>query len=185
MGDSDPEKPPQTQPDMDGGPPFAPKMTARAVEDGPPEGESILDEIERRMRIRFPNARVQRKSNSIAYIPNDRDGFIVRLTENQAVREKYIVHFAGSSESFSHRNSAILQFALGISTECRIREYSHGLTAYRWVVEIWDDKKQSWKDYWDCISWLKALMGFWRRPTVRHFQNHLIDLEGGSFRCAA
>ena len=103
MSDSEPPILPQTQPDHDGGPPRPPKITARAVEDGAPEGESILDEIQRRMRMRFPDARVERDSSSVAYIPDDHDCFMVRLTIKRGplTRLRYVVHYGESSEEFN------------------------------------------------------------------------------------
>ena len=178
---------PRTQPDDDGGPPRPPKIAARAVEDDEPKGESILDEIQRRMRMRFPSATVARSSNSIAYIPSDKDGFIVRLTIKRGpmTRPRYVVHYGGSFEEFSSAKRALLEFAFGLATFCRVREYACRGKPYRWIVDLWDEKQIRWRGDWECVNWKAALRRIWMRPTIRYLQNHLIDLEAGDVGCAA
>jgi hypothetical protein len=188
MSESEPPNFPRPQPSRDGGPPRPPKITARGLiddNDGP-QGESVIDEIARRMAVRFPSARVQRRADSIAFIPDNADGFIVRLTEGCRFGvEGYIVHYGGSLEEFATRSAAILQFGFGLSNGCRVREYSRGGRAYRWVVELWDARKESWRGDWDHIEWGVLFRSFWRRRTTRLLQNHLIDLTDEGLRHAA
>jgi len=157
------------------------------VEDGAPEGESILDEIQRRMRMRFPDARVERDSSSVAYIPDDHDGFMVRLTIKRGplTRLRYVVHYGESSEEFNSTKRALLEFAFGLSTFCRVREYSCAGKPYRWIVDLWDEKQMRWRGDWECVNWKAAPRRIWMRPEIRYLQNHLIDLEAGDVGCAA
>ncbi len=173
------------EPDEDGGPPRPPKVTARALEDEKPEDGSILDEIARRMAMRFPEAIVKRGKDFIAYYPFWPDGFIVRLVVNKPGKNRYAVYYNGSCEHFSDRRSAILHFATGLSNGCRVREYSRYGKPYRWVVELRDDRLQTWKPDWDCAEWNSAFWIFWRRPDVNYLQNHLIQLDLPGLSCAA
>lgn len=105
---------------------------------------------------------------------------MVRLTVEKTPRgERYNVLYNGSCEKCVNRNGAVMIFAFGLSTGCRLQEYSHSGRAYRWILEAWDEKKNRWKAYWDIIHYFDADLWFWKRPTVRCLQNRVIDLEGG------
>lgn len=137
------------------------------------------------MAARFPKAYIKRGTDSIAYFPDDPNGFVVRLTVLGRAKNLYRVYYDGSSEDFTSRKWAILQFAQGLSTGCRLREYSCFGKPYRWVVELWDERNKFWKPDWDCVRWKIAASQFLRRPVVRYLQNHLIDPDTSDLSCAA
>jgi hypothetical protein len=145
---------------------------------------TIIEEIRMKMSY-FPNARVEQDATSITYFPDNADGFVVRLVvlHESMAGEWYSVYYNGSHEEFSDRGSAILTFGFGLSTECRVREYSRSGEAYRWVVDIWDSVR--WKPDWEIVRFSPALWRAWRRPTVRFLQNLLIDLDAGNAARAA
>lgn len=176
---------PAPLPDESGRQPPPPKITACGLEDSAPEDESIIDEIARRMAKRFPDAYVKRGDDFIAYFPDDPNGFIVRLVVGGPAKSQYSVYYDGACEEFSSRKAAVLQFGFGLSTGCRLREYSRFGKPFRWVVEIWDENINCWKPDWDCVQWATAIRQFRHRPVVRYLQNHLIDLERPGLSCAA
>lgn len=188
MSDFDSDDSPQPLPGAAGVPPRTPKSTARGMmdnDDDPRPNESILDEIQRRVRSRYPSAQMVRDKDSIAYFPEHHGGFVVRLRVRGPRRYPfYTVSYAGASEKFDSSYSAVGQFGFGLSNGCRIREYTRAGRAYRWVVEIFDPTTSAWKADWDHVNYIAALLTFGRHPGTRCLQNHLIDL-GGYLSCAA
>jgi hypothetical protein len=140
---------------------------------------TIIEEIRERM-AKYPQLRVEHDASSITYFLSAEDGFIVRLSVEQLPGwERYTVYYNGSHEEFTHRGAAIKAFAFGLSTGCRLREYLSSGRPYRWVVDAWSPQRHRWESDWDIIRWFLAPALFWRRPTVRHLQNRLIDLDDG------
>jgi hypothetical protein len=176
---------PQPEPGASGGPPRPPKRTARGLFEEPQYGGSILDEIEQRL-TRYPQARVRRTISSISCLPLEPNGFLVILKVIKLHgREHYRVFYGASQRETTHRRAAVLEFGFGLSNGCRLKEYSRGGRAYRWVVELQSITKQSWDPDWDYMPFSRDLLAFWRRPTIRYFQNHLIDLDDNDLLAAA
>ena len=140
---------------------------------------SVIEEVRDKLS-RYPKARVEYDASSIAVFPESPDGFTVRLTiRNCGVKEHYTVWYNGSNEEVAHYpKAAIKLFAFGLSTACRLREYSRRGRAYRWVVEAWSLEHQRWEDDWDVVQWWVPLLYFWTPPRMRQLQNRLIDLDG-------
>jgi len=147
--------------------------------------KAIIDEIREKM-MRFPLAHIEYDETSITYLPSASDGFAVRLVVYPGTpQERYSVYFNGSHEEFVHPRDAILTFGYGLSTDCRLREYVRLGRAYRWIVDVWDEKTQQWKPDWEICWFTMPFWQFWRRPTVRYLQNRLIDRHGGDVAHAA
>src|SRR5690349_7047830 len=124
---------------------------------------AIVDQIREKM-ARFPQARVEHNASSITYFPSDPEGFVVRLTvEEERGLERYTVWYNGSHEEFSHSGAAIRAFGFGLSTGCRLREYSLSGRPFRWVVDAWSPERQRWEADWDIVRWLSAFVTVWRR----------------------
>ena len=136
--------------------------------------------------MKFPLAQVEYDETSITYLPSASDGFAVRLVVCPRVpQDRYSVYFNGSHEEFARPKDAVMMFGFGLSTGCRLREYARMESPYRWVVEVWDDMTEVWKPDWEIYALTKPFWQFWRRPTVRYLQNHLIDYHGGRSAHAA
>jgi len=141
---------------------------------------TIIDEIREKMG-KFPAARVEHDFSSITYFPDSSDGFVVRLVvlKKSPAHEVYSVYYNGSHEEFEHRGTAIKAFGFGLSTGCRLQEFTRGGEPYHWIVEIEDYHRLRWKPDWEIIRFSVAFRQFWRSPTVRCLQNRLIDLSTG------
>ena len=141
---------------------------------------SIIEQIREKLS-KFPEARVECDPSSITVLPSAPDGFAVRLTVQPCdTGEHYTIWYNGSHEEIAHYpKAAINLFAFGLSTGCRLREYSRGGRAYRWVVEAWSPQRQRWEADWDVVRCFFALLFFWRRPSIRYLQNRFIDLDAG------
>ena len=137
---------------------------------------TIIHEIRERM-CRFPGARVEHDSDSIAYIPEGSDGFVVRLVvlKRSNGSELYSVYYDQAHEDFADRSSAVLAFGFGLSTGCRVRVFSRGGEAYHWVVDV--SNAGQWRPHLETVRRCKAFWQFWRSPKVRCLQNQLIDLD--------
>ncbi len=194
MGENEPEpNVPKTQAKLDGGPPRPPKLTARDLEDGSPDDESVLDEIARRM-ARYPSARVQRMRDSIAYIPNDPNGFIVRLkvrsqVTRQGVVEEYFVAYDKCVARFALRDDAVTQFGFGLCTSCRLCERWCAGRPYHQSAELLRSAKMGfwgpdpWVRPW--TTWTTSFCTLWLPGSVRYLQNDLIDVgEAGVAQAA-
>jgi hypothetical protein len=142
---------------------------------------TIIDEIREKMG-KFPGVRVQHDASSITYFPDTSNGVIVRLEVLKQClnNERYSVYYNGSHEEFAQRASAILAFGFGLSTGCRVREFTRAGEPYRWIVDVWNGIK--WRPDWEIIRFSAAFWQFWRPPTIRCLQNRLIDLPPRSDR---
>jgi hypothetical protein len=139
---------------------------------------SVIEQVRERLS-KYPDARIEYDAFSISVVPGSPGGFTVRLTVHSCgAGEHYTIWYNGSHEEILHDpKTAINLFAFGLSTGCRLQEYSRAGRAYRWVVEAWSPQRQRWEADWDVVRWLVALFLFWQRPTVRCLQNRLIDLD--------
>jgi hypothetical protein len=127
---------------------------------------NLIDEIKERL-AKYPSARYFSSVNSITVLPLSDQGFTVELTANGG--DAYTVFFNGWHEDFDNSEEALNVFALGLSTDCRLREYQRGQFAYKWTLE--------WKDegHWIEQSTTGLLLfPFWRKANVRVLQNNLI-----------
>src|SRR5438105_1096665 len=122
---------------------------------------TIIAEIRERI-ARYPTARVEYDHSSITYLPANEDGFVVRLSvEAQNDWEQYTVHYNGSHQEFTHRKEAITAFAFGLSTGCRVREYSLSGRPFRWVVDAWHPWHHRWEADWEIVDWFRAVASLW------------------------
>jgi len=185
MSDFEDSFDPQPEPSSRGVPPRPPKKTARDLMDDSEWRGSILDEIEKRL-ARYPEARVKRDLSSISCLPSYPDGFVVtlRVARNRGV-EGYSVFYKDSHVETTARKAAVIEFGFGLSNGCRLKEYLRRGKAYRSTVEIWDIHEGRWKPDWEFIPWSSALWQFWHKPTFRHLQNRLIDLDSDDLSAAA
>jgi hypothetical protein len=187
MTESDKNFGPELEPGARGIPPRPPKKTARGLMgDSDWEGRSILDEIEERLS-RFPEARVKRDLFSITYLPSSPDGFPVMLRVGRNKKgEYYSVLYNGSRVDLTDRRWAVVEFGFGLSNGCRLKESTRKGKAYRWIVELWNDKERRWRPDWDFIGfqWSNVLWPF-HRPTIQYLQNPLIDLYSDDLSAAA
>jgi hypothetical protein len=84
-------------------------------------------------------------------------------------KDSYTVHFEGWHENFDEENEALGVFALGLSGDCRLREYYRGNFAHKWIVDFKEDGE-----------WLEQsttgllVFPFWRKKRMRILQNTLI-----------
>ncbi len=140
---------------------------------------SVIEQVREKLS-KYPEARIEYDASSITVFPSSPDGFAVRLTvRGCGAGEHYTIWYNGSHEEVAHYPKAAIDlFAFGLSTGCRLREYSRAGRAYRWIVEAWSPQRRRWEADWDVVRWILAPLLFWRRPTIRYLQNRLIDLEG-------
>ena len=138
---------------------------------------SIIDEIVSRM-ARYPLAEIRANDTSVTYYPAAHDGFIVRLIVDQVGSdERYRVYYAGGCQEEAGREGSITNFGFGLSTGCRVREFSRLGVPYRWVTEIrW---RSGWKGYWEEFDSAGPFWQVWRPTQERVLQNRVIDLDGG------
>jgi hypothetical protein len=121
---------------------------------------------------RYAHVKYESTETSIFVDPVSEQGFTVGFTLEG---DHYTVYFNGWHENFEDQEDALNRFALGLSQDCRLKEYSRGEFAYKWTVETWEEGK-----------WIEAgttglfLFPFWKSPTVNCLQNDLIEKQPGS-----
>src|SRR5262245_43687676 len=97
---------------------------------------TVIDEIRDRLS-KFPDLKVKSNSDSISISPSSPDGFVIEFSVNPGGR--YTVAFEGWHEDFDDKTEALNVLALGLSNECRLKEYMRGNFAYKWTVEVLED----------------------------------------------
>jgi hypothetical protein len=136
----------------------------------------VIEELQHRL-ARYPEARWESDASSLMYLPSAADGFRVALSAQQAqFGVRYVIRYNGYSEETSKWGSAITIFGFGLSTGCRLREYSRNGKAYRWVLELAD--RERWQPYRERVAPSACLLQLWCRWRVRYLQNRVINLDG-------
>lgn len=128
---------------------------------------NLIDEIKTRL-AKYPNALYESDASSITVFPGAADGFSVGLTVNSG--DNFTVSFDGWHEEFNDPHEALNIFALGLSDECRLREYRRGNFAYKWTVETLEDRDQ-WQEQ---STTALLLFPFWMKLNTRYLQNKLL-----------
>jgi hypothetical protein len=125
-----------------------------------------IDKIKQKL-TQYPEVQYETDSSSITVLPATPEGFSVSFIVNS--QDSYTVHFEGWHENFNDESEALIVFALGLSVDCRLREYSRGNFAYKWIVDFKEDGE-----------WLEQsttgllIFPFWRKIRMRILQNRLI-----------
>lgn len=127
----------------------------------------VIEEIKSRLS-KYPDVRMESDASSVTVLPVSAEGFPVALTES--IGNGYTVSFEGWHEEFEDAEEAMNVFALGLSDECRLREYRRGGFPYKWTVEFWEDGQ-----------WMEQsttglfFFPFWLKSEVRYLQNTLLS----------
>ncbi len=129
-----------------------------------------IEELKRRLD-ELPGARYEADSNSISVLPQNSHGFNVTLLQNSEA--SYTVFFNGWHEDFEDVEETVNVFGLGLSDECRLKEYRRGNIAYKWTVETLEDGQ--WLEH-STTSLL--FFPFWRKREVQYLQNKLLTPQG-------
>lgn len=132
----------------------------------------LIEEIKSRLD-KYAGVRYESDGSSITVFPNSDDGFEVNLTINNG--DSYLVSFDAWHEEMDSENEAVNLFALGLSNECRLKEYRRGSYAYKWTSEFLEEGE--WKEY---STTALLLFPFWMKSNVRYRQNDLIKLKRDS-----
>jgi hypothetical protein len=128
----------------------------------------VIEEIKERLR-KYPHVKYKAGDNSIVIFPLSENGFEVWLS---VLEGEYKVNFEGWYERFEDKDEALNCFALGLSSECRVKEYRRGGVAYKWALE--SKENGAW-----VAGGTVGLFFFplWRKKEVRYLQNNLIEGE--------
>ena len=129
-----------------------------------------IEELKRRLDT-LPGARYESDGNSITVLPNNSHGFNVMLTQNSAT--SYTIFFNGWHEDFEDVEETVNVFGLGLSDECRLKEYRRGNFAYKWTVETLDDG-----EWLEQSTTSLLIFPFWRKREVHYLQNKLLTPHG-------
>lgn len=128
---------------------------------------NIIEEIKSKLS-KYPDARIESDASSVTVLPVSEEGFSVALTVNFG--NGYTVSFEGWHEEFEDAEEAMNVFGLGLSDECRLREYRRGRFPYKWTVDFREDGQ--WVE--QSTTGL-LLFPFWLKSEVRYLQNRLFS----------
>jgi hypothetical protein len=126
---------------------------------------NLIEEIKAKLS-KYPSAQYESDESSITVLPLENDGFIVGLA---VYPDGYAVFFEGWHEDFRDGEEA-LDFAFGLSIECRLKEYRRGSFAYKWTIESRENGQ--WIEY---STTGLFLFPFWKKSEIRYLQNNLIS----------
>jgi hypothetical protein len=138
----------------------------------------IILAIKEKLR-KYPEAGFQIDDDEIQVLPTDAEGFTVSM---EAHESEFTVGFNGWHEEFTDEETAMDCFALGLSEDCRLKEWSRGGTIFKWTMEYILDGK--WVE--DSTTGL-LITPFWKKAEIRILQNKLLptkqELPTGSHGC--
>ena len=115
---------------------------------------------------KYPHVEFEENENSIVIYPASENGFEVSLFIND---EGFTVYFNGWHERFESENEALECFVFGLSTDCRLKEFRKGLTAYKWTLEY--KRNDEWFEESTVGSVTLPTLS---KPVVFYLQNELI-----------
>ena len=114
--------------------------------------------------------RYESDGSSITVFADSDNGFDVNLTIDGG--NSYMVSFDAWHEETESEDEALNLFALGLSNECRLKEYQRGKYSYKWTMELLEEGQ--WSEY-STTSLL--LFPFWKKRSVRYLQNGLVKFK--------
>ena len=126
---------------------------------------NVIEEIKDKLR-KYPHLKYEENENSISIVPDSEHGFTVSLVVNG---NTYTVSFDGWHEDFQDKEEALNCFAFGLSSDCRLKEYRRGNSAYRWTLE--SKEEEGWAE--DSTTGL-LFFPFWRKVEIRYLQNNIL-----------
>ena len=112
-----------------------------------------------------PEIKYKLEDNTLSIIPDTESGFLVWLTEST---KDLTVGFEGWHEHFqvNDEEDALDLFALGLSTDCRLKIVSRGNFAYKWVAEMKNE------DGWQDLGTTSLIFfPFWKSKKEKYHQN--------------
>ncbi len=129
----------------------------------------IVEEIEARLR-KYSGVQYEVSDDAVTVPPDTEDGFEVSLRiATTAPDPEITVYFNGWHEEFSSSQEALNCFAMGLTKECRLKEWSRGEKAYKWCLEILQNGG------WEAYSTTSLFFApFWKAKKVRYLQNNLV-----------
>lgn len=130
---------------------------------------NVLDRVKDKLQ-KYPHVRYEATKNSIKVLPLSEAGFEVSLcvAEHDSV-EPFAVYYNGWHEEFSSEDEALECFALGLSSECRLKEASRGGEVYKWTMEFRRDG-----EWHHGGTTALVFVRFWSRKSERFLQNNLV-----------
>jgi hypothetical protein len=130
---------------------------------------NLIEEIKTRLS-KYPDVRYESNASSITVFAVSDHGFDVSLMVNRG--NGYMVSFAEWHVDVESEEEALNLFALGLSDECRLKEYRRGTFSYKWTMEYLEDSE--WIGY---ETTALVLFPFWRKSAVRYLQNRFLTAE--------
>ena len=131
----------------------------------------VIEELRQRLD-KLPDAPYESDGNSITVLPQNSHGFSVTLTQNSAA--SYTVFFNGWHEDFEDVEETVNVFGLGLSDECRLKEYRRVNFAYKWTVETLEEG-----EWLEQSTTSLLIFPFWRKREVHYLHNKLLTSQGG------
>ena len=124
---------------------------------------SVLDAVESELK-KYPKIKYIKNDDSIVIAPEEETGFEIIFFENEN-----IVHFKGWHEHFSSVDEAINCIKFGLSSNCRLKEFSRGEHPYKWVVEYLENG--DWIE--DSETGMPTIC-FWKKKSIKTYKNDII-----------
>ncbi len=130
---------------------------------------NVIDQIKEKLK-KYPHVRYDANESSATVFPTSENGFEVSIYIGApGLHERFSVFYNGWHEEFSDEEEALECFAIGLSSECRLKESKRGSNAYKWTVEFRRDGE------WHQAGTTALLfVRFWKRKHERYLQNNLV-----------
>lgn len=130
---------------------------------------TLIKEIKDKLQ-NYPSLSYSESENSITiHTPNKETGFDISLYIDTGEYTAYTVVFGNWHGQFDTGEEAGEFVALGLSSECRMREFSRGNSPYKWVVESLQNGK------WEMVQETGLLFfPFWKKKSEKIYQNSII-----------
>ncbi|HLL60586.1 MAG TPA: hypothetical protein VK338_02625 [Candidatus Nitrosocosmicus sp.] len=129
--------------------------------------DSIIIKIKEKLK-KYPHVKYKATDYSIVVYPVNSKGFEVWLSIDSSKGNQYTVSFDGWHEHFTNEKEALNCFALGLSSECRLKAYLKGNQPYKWIMEY--KNKNEWIEDSEVGT---VPLQFWRTTTIKYLQNNL------------
>lgn len=130
---------------------------------------SAIDEIKERLQ-KYPHVRYEASETHIIIFPTSEMGFEVALyIDSDGQDAEYTVHYNGWHEHEFSKDEALESVAFGLSTSCRIREFSRSGEPYKWIQEYFAEGEWREGSTLATIPWK-----FWKRKEVKILSNNLL-----------
>jgi len=139
--------------------------------------KNIIEKISEELKERYPKVEFKIVNNDeMTILTKDENGFEIFVQQGEI---ENTVHFGTWHFHFDNdkngKNELLEYLGFRMSKLGRLKAYLRNGEEYKWTFETKNEEDGNW---YPAGTMRRMNFKFWQKPTVKYYQNNLIELEG-------